>query len=131
RALAGCHREWPLSRGEPGDGVAAGRFSRADGTEFSRPCRGAMAAFNRASAGDAPGAPSLRAACHPRRMAATDPDRGQPPGHRVWYLPAGQPAPSADTGTDTTDATGALVLRGSDRAWRGIDARADLSGTLS
>jgi hypothetical protein len=37
RALAGCRRERPLSRGEPGDGVAAGRFSGADGKEFSRP----------------------------------------------------------------------------------------------
>jgi hypothetical protein len=31
RALAGCSREWPLSRGEPRDGMATGGFSRTDG----------------------------------------------------------------------------------------------------
>ena len=41
-----------------------------------------------------------------------------------------QPAPSAGAGADTTDATGALVLRRGDRARRGIDARADLSRAL-
>ena len=36
RALAGCRRERPLSRAEPGNGMAARGFSRADGKEFTR-----------------------------------------------------------------------------------------------
>ena len=39
-------------------------------------------------------------------------------------------APSAGAGADTTDAIGPLVLCCGDRAWRGIDARADLSWSL-
>ena len=42
----------------------------------------------------------------------------------------GLPAPSAGAGADTTNATGALVLRRGDCAWRGTDARADLSRAL-
>jgi methanethiol oxidase len=70
------------------------------------------------------------AAARHRRMAATDPDRRQSLGHRVRYLPARQQTPSAGAGTDTTNATGAMVLRRSDRAWRGTDARTNLSRAL-
>ena len=59
-----------------------------------------------------------------------NPDRCQSLGHRVRHFPARQPAPSAGAGADTTDATGALVLCRGDRAWRGTDARADLSRAL-
>jgi hypothetical protein len=36
RTLAGCRRQRPLSRSEPGNGMAARRFSRTDGKEFAR-----------------------------------------------------------------------------------------------
>src|SRR6266581_5915857 len=130
RTLAGCRREWPLSRGEPGDGMATRRFSGADGKEFARPRGSTLAANGRPSAGDVRGDPSLLSAGRPRPMAATDPDRRQPPGHRVRHLPVRQPAPSAGAGADTTDATGALVLRRGDRAWCGTGAPADLSWFL-
>src|SRR5258708_6162272 len=129
-ALAGCRRERPLPRSKPGNGVAARRFGWIDGKEFA--CLGsrALAANGRPPARDAPGDPSLRGVGYPRRMAALDTDRRQPPCHRVRYLPASRPAPSTGIGADTTDATGALVVRRSDRAWCRFDARADLSWTL-
>src|SRR5260221_1557867 len=130
RALAGCRRKRPLPRGKPGDGVAARRLSRTDGKKFSRPRRGALAAIGRPSTGNALGAPALRVARHPCRMAASDPDRRKSVGHRVRYLPAPQPAPSTGARSDPTDAAGALVLRRGDRAWCRIDARADLSRAL-
>jgi methanethiol oxidase len=130
RTLAGCYREWPLSRGEPGDGMAARGFSRADGTAFARRCGGTLAAHSRPSAGDARGDPSLLSAGRPRPMAATGADRCQSAGDRVRRLPIGQPAPSARAGADTTDATGTLVLCRGDRARRGIDAGADLSRSV-
>src|SRR5271169_5768558 len=102
--------------------MAARRFSRADGKELARPRGSTLAANGRPSAGDARGNPSLLFAGRSRPMAATDPDRCQPPGYRVRYLPVRQPAPSASAGTDTTDTTGALVVCRGDRAWRGIDA---------
>src|SRR5262245_55985442 len=85
---------------------------------------------NRPSTGNVRGDPSLRAAGRPCRMAATNPDRRQSLGHRVRDFPLRQPAPSARAGAHTTDATGVLVLRRGDRAWRGTDARADLSRAL-
>src|SRR5450755_290345 len=47
------------------------------------------------------------------------------------HLPAPQSLSSTGAGADTTDATGALVLRRGDRAWHWLDARADLSRPLS
>ena len=129
-SLAGCHRERPLSRGESRDGVAARGFGRTDGKKSARPRGGALAALGRPSARDAPDDPSVLAAGHSRLLAVADPDRRQPPGHRVRYLPARQPSPSAGAGADTTDATRALVLRRGDRARRRIDARADISRPL-
>src|SRR4029077_13274039 len=131
RTLAGCRREWPLSRGEPGDGMATRRFSRADGKESARPRGSTLAANGRPSAGDVRGDPSLLSADRPCPMAATAPDRRQPPGHRVRHLPVRQLAPSAGAGADTTDATWGLVLCRGDRAWRGTDAGTDLSWSLS
>src|SRR4030088_1896179 len=126
---------WPLTAAHPlpnnpGSGWAARRFGWIDGKEFA--CLGsrALAANGRPPARDAPGDPSLRGVGYPRRMAALDTDRRQPPCHRVRYLPASRPAPSTGIGADTTDATGALVVRRSDRAWCRFDARADLSWTL-
>src|SRR5260370_41919828 len=110
--------------------MATGSLSRAEGKEFARPRGSALAANGRPSAGDARGDPTLLSVGRPRPMAATDPDRRQPPGHRVRHLPVRQPAPSAGAGADTTDATGALVLCRGDRAWRGIDACTDLSWSL-
>jgi hypothetical protein len=130
RTLARCRREWPLSRGEPRDGMAARRFSRADGKEFTRPRGSTLAADSRPSAGNARGDPSLLAAGRPRPMAATDPDRRQPLGHGVRHLPLHQPTPSAGAGADTTDTTGALVLCRGDCAWRRVDAGTDLSWSL-
>src|SRR6516164_3257217 len=95
-----------------------------------RPRGGTLAANDRPSIGDVRGHPSVRAAARNRRMAATDPDRCQSPGHRVRHLPVRQQTPSAGAGADTTDATGALVLRRGDRAWRGTDARTNLSRPL-
>src|SRR5262249_41937102 len=113
-----------------GNGMAARRFGWANGTDFARPRGSALAANGRPSTGNVRGNPSLRAAGRPRRMATTNPDRRQSLGHRVRHLQVGEPAPSAGAGTDTTDATGALVLCRSDRAWRGTDACADLSRAL-
>src|SRR6266511_4195405 len=110
--------------------MAARRFSRADRKELTRPHDGTLAANGRPSTGDVRGDPSVRAAARHRRMAATDPDRRQSLGHRVRYLPARQQTPSAGAGTDTTNATGTMVLRRSDRAWRGTDARTNLSRAL-
>src|SRR5262245_32368735 len=110
--------------------MAARRFGWANGTDFARPRGSALAANGRPSTGNVRGSPSLRASGRPRRMATTNPDRRQSAGHRVRYLPVGERAPSEGAGTDTADATGALVLRRSDRAWRGTDARADLSRVL-
>src|SRR5262249_56245576 len=62
--------------------------------------------------------------------AATNTDQRQSLGHRVRHLPGRQPAPSASAGANTTDATGALVLRDRDRTWRGTNARTDLSWAL-
>src|SRR5262249_2627670 len=129
-ALAGCHCEWPLSRGEPGNGVAARRISRTDGKEFKSARGGTLAANGRPSPGNVRGDPSLRAAGPSWGVAATNSDERQSLGHRVRHLPGRQPAPSASAGANTTDATGALVLRGRDRTWRGTNARTDLSWAL-
>src|ERR1700680_2376675 len=107
--------------------MATRRFSRADGKEFARPRGSTLAANGRPSAGDARGDPSLLSAGRPRPMAATDPDRRQPFGHRVRHLPFHHRTPSAGAGADTTDTTGALVLCRGYRAWRGIDAATNLS----
>src|ERR1700733_3643784 len=129
-ALAGCRRERALPRNKPGNGVAARRFGWIDGKEFACPGSRALAANGRPPARDAPDDLSLRAVGYPRRMAALDTDRRQPACHRVRYLPASRPAPSTGIDADTTDATGALVVRRSDRARCRFDARADLSWTL-
>ena len=110
---------WPLA-------VAAGLMDK----EFARSGGGARAAHARPSARDSRGDPSLLAAGRARLLAAADPDRRQFPGHRVRYLPAGQPSPPAGAGADTADATRALVLCRGDRPRRGIDARADISRSL-
>jgi hypothetical protein len=60
-------------------------------------------------------------------MAATDPDRREPPGHRVRQLPAHQPEPSAGAGADTTDTTGALVLCRGVPIYLGLCRAADLN----
>src|SRR5512144_470317 len=118
-ALAGCHRERPLSRTKSGNGVAARGFGRLDGKEPAGAGGRAGAAGGRPSARDAARPASLRAFDRHRWMAASDPDCRKPAGHRVRRLPAGEPAPPAGAGADTPDATGALVLRGRDRAWCG------------
>src|SRR5262245_31608712 len=110
--------------------MAARRFSWANGTDFARPRGSALAINGRPSTGNVRGDPSLRAAGRPRRMATTNPDWRQSLGHRIWHLPVGEAAPSAGAGANTTDATGALVLRRSDRAWRRTDACAGLSRAL-
>src|SRR5262249_23573076 len=99
--------------------MAAGRFSRADRKELTRPRGGTLAANGRPSTSYVRGDASVRAAARGCRMAATDPDRRQSLGDRVRRLPVRQQTPSAGAGADTTDATGALVLRRGDRAWRG------------
>ena len=104
RALAGCRRERPLSRGEPGDGVAARRFSRADGKEFARPRRGALAAIGRPSAGDARGDPSLLRCWSPSSNGS---DRSR-------SAPASWSSGSVSSGSST----GAIRGR-----WRGYDRR--------
>src|SRR5882757_10176251 len=129
-ALAGCRRERPLPRRKSGNGVAARRVGWIDGKEFARHAGRAWAASGRPSARDAAGDPSLRAAGRPRRMAAPGTDRRQPPCHRIRYLPPCRPAPSTSVGADTTDTTGALVLRRGNRPWRGAYAGADLSRAL-
>src|SRR5215813_12727867 len=129
-ALAGCSRERPLSRGEPGDGMAARRFSGADGKEVARPSGSALAADDRPFAGDARGAPSLRSTGYRIAMAARDSDRRQSRARRVWHFPVRQPAPSAGARTNTADATGGMVLCRRDRAWRRTDAGTNVSGSL-
>src|SRR6516165_10544725 len=74
RALVGCRRERPLSRDEPGNGVAARRFSRPNGKKFPRPRGSTLATDGRPCPGNVRGDPSLRVAGRPRGMAATDPD---------------------------------------------------------
>src|SRR6516165_12607267 len=69
-ALAGCRGERPLSRGEPGNGLATRRFSRIDGKELARSHWGALAPRRRSLAGDAGGDASLRVSGRSRRMAA-------------------------------------------------------------
>src|SRR5882724_6196194 len=85
-AVARGYRERPLSRAQPGDGMAARRFGRPDGTRAAR---------GRPSARDAACDPSLCAAGHARRMAAPDPDRRQPARDWFRHLSAGQSAPPA------------------------------------
>src|SRR6266542_363645 len=60
RALASCRGERPLSRSEPGDGLAARRFSRIDGKELARSNCGTLAARRRPLSGDVSGDASLR-----------------------------------------------------------------------
>src|SRR5207245_1797902 len=129
-ALAGCHRERPLSRRQPGHGVAARRFGWTDGKEPACSDGRALAAHGRPSARDAARHPSLRAIGCRRRMAAHDTDRRKPPRYRLWSFPACQPASSTGAGTDIAGAIGALVVRRRARAWRGTDAGADLSRAL-
>src|SRR5215831_6275116 len=107
--------------------MAARRFSWADGKELTSSHGGTLAADDRPFTRNVRGNPSVRdAACH-RRMAATDPDRRQSLSYRLRRLPVRRQTPSAVAGADTTDATRILVLRGGDRAWRGTDARTNLS----
>src|SRR6516164_1307861 len=129
-ALAGCRRERPLSWGQPGDGMAARRFSRTDGKEWARRRLGTRAINGRPCAGDVRGDPSVLAAGRRCGMAASDPNRRQPLGNRVRLLPVCQPAPSAGACTDTPNATGAMVVWRGDRAWRRVDAGTDLFGSL-
>src|ERR1700738_4433370 len=110
--------------------MAARRFRRVNGKEFARPRGSTLAANGRPSTGNVRGDPSVRAAGRPHRMAATDPDRRQSLRDRVRHLSVRQPTSSAGVGADTTDATGALVLRGGNRPWRGTDARTNLSRYL-
>src|SRR4051812_26724778 len=129
-ALAGRHRERPLSRRQPGHGLAARRFGRTDGKEPARADINARAAGGRPSARDAAGDPALRAAGRSRRMAAHDTGRRQPARRHVWSLSSRQPPPSAGAGADIAVATGAVVVRRRTGAWRGTDAGADLSWAL-
>src|SRR5215471_714279 len=107
--------------------MAARRFSRTDREELTRARRGTLATNGGPSAGNVGGDLSVCAAARHRGMAATDPDQRQSLGYRVRHLPVYQPTPSARAGADKTDTTGALVIRGGDRAWRGIDAGTNLS----
>src|SRR3954449_12655761 len=117
-AVAGRGGERPLPRRQSGNGVAARRFRRIDAKEFA--CAGgrALAADGRPSPRNLAGDPALRAAGHPGRMAAADPVWRQPLRHRLRRVPADRPPPSEELGADTADATWALVLCDSDRAWR-------------
>src|SRR5262249_3865343 len=110
--------------------MAARRFSWTHRKELARPRDGTLAANCRPSTGDVRGDPSVRATACTRRMAATDPDRRQSVGHRVWRLPVRQQTTSAGAGADTADATRALVLRRGYRPWRRTDARTNLSRAL-
>src|SRR5262245_45849585 len=69
RALVGCRRERPLSRDEPRNGMAARRFSRANGKEFARPRGSTLATDDWPSIGNVGGDSALRVAGCPRRMA--------------------------------------------------------------
>ena len=66
--------------------MATRRFSRTDGKEFARPRGSTWAANGRSSVRDARGDPSLFSPGRPGPMAATGPDRRQPPGHRFRHL---------------------------------------------
>src|SRR5215471_890830 len=70
RALVGYHGERPLSRGEPGDGLATRRFSWIDEKELARSHGSALAARRRSPVGDAGGDAPLRIPRRSRRMAA-------------------------------------------------------------
>src|SRR3954453_3964142 len=129
-ALAGRRGERSLPRRQSGNGVAARRFRRIDAKEFACPGGSTLAADGRPSPRNVAGDPALRAAGHPRRMAAEDPVWRQPLRHRLRRVPAGRPPPSEELGADKADATWAFVLCDSDRAWRRTDAGADLSWTL-
>src|ERR1700735_3732799 len=65
-ALAGCHRERPLPRIEPGHGLGARRFGWIDAKEPARIDGRAWATGRRPFAGGAARGPSLRAAGRPR-----------------------------------------------------------------
>src|SRR6516162_947865 len=75
RALVGCHRVRSLLRDQPRNGMAARRFSRANGKEFARPRASTLATDARPFTSNVGGDPSLRFAGRSRRMATTDPDR--------------------------------------------------------
>src|ERR1700675_2787321 len=98
RALAGCRRERPLPRSKPGNGMAARRFGWIDEKRFARLGGRALAANGRPPARDARGDPPLCGVGYPRRMAALDTDRRQPPCYRVRHLPASRPAPPTGIG---------------------------------
>ena len=70
RALVGYRGERPLSRGEPGDGLATRRFSWIDEKELARAHGSALAARRRSPVGDAGGDAPLRIPRRSRRMAA-------------------------------------------------------------
>jgi len=70
RALVGYRGERPLSRGEPGDGLATRRFSWIDEKELARSHGSALAARRRSPVGDAGGDAPLRIPRRSRRMAA-------------------------------------------------------------
>src|SRR5215469_645420 len=110
--------------------MAAGRLRRPDGKEVACPRGCAVAADDRPHAGNARSAPPLRATGRCIAMAARDTDRRQPRAGRVWYLSVCQPPPSANTRTNTANATGVMVLRRRDRAWRRTDAGTDLPRSL-
>src|SRR5665213_109171 len=73
-AVAGCHRERPLPRIKPGNGVAARRFGWIDGKEFACVGGRALAANGGPSACDSRRDLSLRSAGRPRRVAPPDTD---------------------------------------------------------
>src|SRR5204862_4294846 len=78
-ALAGGYRKWSLSRRKSGNGVAACRFRRIDGTQLARVVRRALAAHRRPSARDAARAAALCVTDRADRMAAPDTARREPP----------------------------------------------------
>src|ERR1700691_2640021 len=108
-ALAGCHRERPLPRIKPGNGLAARRFGRIDGKEPACVGGRTWATGRRPFAGGAARAPSLRTGGRLRRMAAPDPDRSQPSCHRIRHLPPYRLPPSTGIGADPADAIGSLA----------------------
>src|SRR5262249_50944371 len=117
RALVGYRGERPLSRGEPGDGLATRRFSWID----ERSSRALMAALWPLAAGHLLGMlvvmlpfAFLDALVEWHRF---DPEWRQPPGDRVRYLAARQPPPSAGAGANTTDAVRTLVLPRGNCSW--------------
>src|SRR6516165_2901916 len=98
RTLAGGCGERPLSRGEPGNGLATRGLSRIDRKALARSYGGALGACHRSPAGDAGGAASLRVLGGSYRMAAADHWR-QPPADGVRSVSAPGPAASARAGT--------------------------------